>query len=331
VRFFVVFCLTCLILSVAFFADLISIPTAHAQDCQPAISTTSAPEPTPQPSTASVVINEVLTLPVHAQLYCTPTSSGTTPGGPWIELYNTQAQPFQLVHASLDSGPNTNPFLLVATSISAHGFIVVFPSSNTTFMSTFNSTLRLMLADTPTPLDEIKSLPVLQQDTSYARIPDGSSSWQITPDTTKTTTPTLGKSNNITLTTSTSQAQKKSTLKAKAQTLKKAPTQKATNNQASNQTQQSSSSSSQASTVNSTTPQLQPDWKAVRLPTRVATSISSDQTAPDLASITPITSSPDTLKKFALSLLTIALAAALWWCRKLFIKTRTQEKKQLRL
>jgi hypothetical protein len=270
------------------------------------------------------VINEVLTLPVHAQLYCTTplasqSSTDNLPAGPWIELYNTVAQPLQLTHVSLDSGPNTNPFTLATTSIPAHGFIVAFPSTNKNFMSTFALTLRLILSGSV--LDQVALPAPLLQDTSYARIPDGSSSWQITPNTTKNTITTVGESNNIALTAATPKTQKKSTSKATSQTPKKTSTPKSTSNQTSNQLQPSSSSSTQTSIANATTPQIQPNWQAVRLPTRVATSTASEQNTPDLAAtITPIASSPDTLKKIALSLLTIALASALWWCRKLFIK-----------
>lgn len=324
-RFFVIFCLTCLILSVTLFATLISIPSAHAQDCQPAVSTTSTPAVPPPSPTTSIVINEILLLPVHAQLYCTtpPTSQSSTdnlPAGPWIELYNTVAQPLQLTHVTLDSGLNTNPFTLATTSIPAHGFIVVFPSTNKNFMSTFGLTLRLMLNGSI--LDQVAFPISLLQDTSYARITDGSLSWQITPNTTNNTIPTIGESNNIALTAATPKTQKKSTSKATSQTPKKTSTPKSTSDQTSNQLQSSSSSSStQTSVANTTTPQIQPNWQEVRLPTRVATFTASEQTTPDLAAtITPIASSPDTLKKIALSLLTIALASALWWCRKLFIK-----------
>lgn len=319
-RFFVI---ACLILSVAFSSALIPTPTAQAQACLPDISAASTPEGTPQPSTELIVINEVLLLPIQAPLHCTtPLAVAQLPAGPWIELYNTQIQPFQLVHASLDGGPNTNAFTLTNTSIPAHSFIVVFPYINNAFVSTFTSKLRLLLNGII--LDQVElPLPLLAQDKSYARIPDGSPSWQITPNTGGTTSTTIGQSNNVTITIAkaTTQPQKKSTAIAKPKTAKQTSTTNATNKQTSNQAQQPSSSSSNSSTVKSQVPQLQPNWKLVRLPTQIAESTPTTPTTPDIPNTTRPPNTPDIPKKIAVSLLVITLALVLWWCRKLFFKT----------
>jgi hypothetical protein len=313
VRFFVVACLTCLILSVALFAVSLSPPMAHAQACQPDLSTTSTSVVTPQPSSTSIVINEVLLLPIQSQLYCTSplATQSQIPPGPWIELYNTLAQPLQLVHASLDSGPDTNAFTIINTSIAAHSFIVVFPSANSAFLNTSTSTLRLMLNGSS--LDHV-ILPTLRSDTSYARIPDGGV-WQTTPNTTGTTTPTIGQTNNapITIAKPTPQPQRKPTATTKPKTVKATET----NQQPSNQAQQPSS---QTPSVKSQMPQLQPDWKVVRLPTRVAEAASKTPTTPDIPNTSQSPNTPDIPKKIAISLIVIALALVLWWCRKLFFK-----------
>jgi hypothetical protein len=322
VRFFIIACLTCLILGIAFSGASLSIPIAHAQACLPDISATATPEATPQPSSASIVINEVLLLPIQAPLYCTTpfttqAQAPQLPAGPWIELYNTLTQPLQLVHASLDSGPNTNAFTLTNTSIPAQSFIVAFPSTNNAFISTFTSTLRLMLNGSV--LDQIV-LPIssLTQDTSYARIPDGSSSWQITPNPSQTTTTTIGQSNNPIIAKATPQPQKTSTVIAKQKSATKTPT----SNQTSKQTQQSSSTASNTSTIKPQVTQVQPNWKLVRLPTQIAKSTpTATPTSPNIANTILSPNAPDLPKKIIASLLVIALAFVLWWCRKLFLKT----------
>jgi hypothetical protein len=311
VRFFTIACLTCLILSVAFFDVLLSPTVAHAQACLPVISDSATPtatpqQATPQSSSPSIVINEVLPLPRLAQLNCTLDSA--VPDGPWVELYNTQAQPQQLVHAFLESGSNTNPFLITNTYIPAHGFIVVFPSTDSTFISTLTSTLKLKLNDTLLNQVDLPTSP-LPQDTSYARIPDGDPSWTIF------TAPTIGQSNNPVIATATPQPQKKPTTVATPKTEKKTPT----NNSTSKQTQPSSSSSSPTSSMKSQMPQLQPNWKAVNLPTQIATSTPTSTNVSSMADTIHIPDTPDILKKLAISLLIIALALVLWWCRKLFI------------
>jgi cobalamin biosynthesis Mg chelatase CobN len=167
------------------------------------------------------------------------------------------------------------------------------------------------------PLDQINlPTPSLKSDTSYARIPDGSASWQITPNTAETTTPTIGQSNNIAITiaTATPQPQKKPTATAKPKTLKET----GTNKQTSNQAQQPSSS--QTSSAKSQMPQLQPDWKIVRLPTRIAESTPKTPTTPDIPNTSQPLNTPDIPKKIAISVLVIVLALVLWGCRKLFFK-----------
>jgi hypothetical protein len=93
-------------------------------------------------------------------------------------LYNPQSQAYNLyaAHASFDTGPNTLPFYLpLGAVIAPHGYLVLFPSM---FSGTLiKANLRLIIAGVT--IDQV-TIPSLTIDQSYARIPDGSNSWQIT-------------------------------------------------------------------------------------------------------------------------------------------------------
>ncbi len=134
-------------------------------------------------------INEVLLAP-RTIWNCSELSKPTTQNNDvWIELYNAQSQPFDLyaVHTSIDSGPNTNAFYLPSGSaLAAHSFLVVFPRTSETFTRTQDHTLRLLI--TGIVIDTV-TVPTLLPDQSYARVPDGSTHWQIT------NTPTIDTSN----------------------------------------------------------------------------------------------------------------------------------------
>src|SRR5580700_10528592 len=113
---------------------------ATGHGCAPATPPGIPGSPAPAPAVASViVINEVLFSP-HSTWNCSETS-GTyfTTTDSWIELYNTQNQPYNLysAHAYIDSGPNTNFYIFpFAASIAAHGYLVVFPLTNPKFEET---------------------------------------------------------------------------------------------------------------------------------------------------------------------------------------------------
>jgi hypothetical protein len=146
--------------------------------------------PSPAPAAGGViVINEVLLSP-HSTWNCSEqpgTYFDTTDS--WIELYNTQNYPYNLysAHATIDSGPNTNPFYFpFGASIAAHSYLVVFPRTNQGFTSTETSTLRLVISNVV--LDQV-TVPPLLADQSYARTSDGASSWGVT------STPTIDASN----------------------------------------------------------------------------------------------------------------------------------------
>lgn len=158
----------------------------------------AVPGPLFQPAATqgSLYINEVLLTP-HSTWNCSELGVYTATNDTWVELYNPQSQPLDLyaVHASIDSGPNTNVFYLpFGSAIAAHGYLVVFPRTDMSFVATETSTWRLLISGTP--IDEVKT-PSLGEDQSYARIPDGSSVWQIT------TAPTIDTSNALILATPT--------------------------------------------------------------------------------------------------------------------------------
>jgi hypothetical protein len=147
--------------------------------------------PSPAPAAGGViVINEVLLNP-HSTWNCSEqpgTYFNTTDS--WLELYDTQNYPYNLysAHATIDSGPNTNSFYFpFGASIAAHGYLVVFPRTNSGFAATETSTLRLVISGVV--LDQV-TIPTLGPDQSYARTADGASSWALT------STPTIDASND---------------------------------------------------------------------------------------------------------------------------------------
>ncbi|HEV2582831.1 MAG TPA: hypothetical protein VGT44_18375, partial [Ktedonobacteraceae bacterium] len=156
-----------------------------------------APPPVPgspvsPPATPGIVVfNEILTNPGSNWNCAEQGGAYTIMSDSWVELYNPQNQPFNLyeVHAYIDDGPNTFRFYLpFGAAIAPHGFLVVFPNSaaNSTLLA--GSNLRLMFATSSAAIDEV-SFPGLAVNDAYARIPDGSPTWEIT------TTPTIDSSN----------------------------------------------------------------------------------------------------------------------------------------
>ncbi len=247
------------------------------------------------PSTqyGTLLINEVLTLP-HSTWNCSESGTYTQPDDGWVELYNPQNRPFDLysVHSSLDSGPNTNSFYFpFGSAIAAHGYLVVFPSTSETFLSTEGAVLRLIINDVV--IDEI-NIPRLGEDQSYARIADGSSIWQVTSN------PTIDASNAL----------------AQRATPTPNPSKSSSSGYESggNHTSTASGATHQALVDGS-----QPDWRILQLPT------SASNTPVALAS-TEVAATPpqpsnnmDIPHKVVLTLLVVALALTLLWGMKLFI------------
>ncbi|MBE3561121.1 MAG: hypothetical protein IMW89_18155 [Ktedonobacteraceae bacterium] len=140
---------------------------------------------TPSPVPGVVLINEVLTSPGR-NWECTPPDPAT-PFKAWAELYNPSDQPLDLhaAHTIIEREPpgsNTRYLLPLGTIIAAHGFLVTFFPADSAI-----SRMRLLMGDSE--IDTI-TFPPLVTDQSYARTPDGSTTWQAS------TMPTIGISNN---------------------------------------------------------------------------------------------------------------------------------------
>ena len=196
-RFVVGFVLLCLcafsISAGIFYTPVLASTGGHgcASPVPPGVPGSPAPAPA---APGIIVINEVLLAP-HSTWNCSETS-GTyfAASDSWIEFYNTQNDPYNLytAHATIDSGPNTNPYYFpFAASIAAHGYLVVFPYVNGSFSATKTSAFRLLISNVV--IDQV-TVPALGPDQSYARTSDGAPTWEIT------STPTIDASNTSLIT-----------------------------------------------------------------------------------------------------------------------------------
>jgi hypothetical protein len=178
-RFVVIACVMVLLVSNAVTLPVLSA-TQHG--CAPATPPPVAgplvqPDPTPQ----VIFLNEVLTNP--ASIWnCSELGTSSTGNDAWVELYNPQGQAFDLyaVHSYLDTGPNTTPFYFpLGSAIAAHGFFVVFPPQSIFApLLSANGSLTLRFLINSALVDQVTLIPLLP-DTSYARVPDGGSTWQV--------------------------------------------------------------------------------------------------------------------------------------------------------
>ena len=244
---------------------------------------------TPPATPGIVVINEILNNPDSAWNCAEPAGSFTLATDSWVELYNPQNQPFNLyaARASLDDGPNTPSFHFpFGAAIAARGYFVVFPDSYTGMLN--GGGLGLQLTFGGTVIDQV-STPTLPADNAYARIPDGSTNWQITNN------PTIDASN--------------------------LPSTPITSTPVTTKT--SSGNGSGSTGTGDTTPTLvtgkQPGWEKLQLPAvdSAATPISnSPLVASPIAS--PISSAWDVQRRIILTVLVVALALSLFWCWKQF-------------
>jgi hypothetical protein len=199
---------------------------------------------------------------------------------------NPQNQPFNLyvVHAYLDSGPNTTIYYLpFGSAIPAHGFLVVFPRTVGNFAPEPAPTIRLLIASTT--IDEVE-VPQLAADQSYARPMDGASKWQVS------NTPTIDASNNSSAISST-------------------PTSPSTS--AGHKGYTSGNGNNDAPFASGT----QPAWSKLRLPTPAPFPTSSISSTP-LPSSPPAVISSDLPRRIAMTVLAVMLALALFLCWRLF-------------
>jgi hypothetical protein len=130
-----------------------------------------------QTSPGLVLINEALSQPASNWNCSEPNKTFTTQNDGWVEFYNPQNQAFDLyaAHAriSLDGG-STYIYFAFGTAIAADGFLVVFPQYNQTIAS--SPPWNIILSVSGTIIDQA-TMPQLQADQSYARVPDGSTNW----------------------------------------------------------------------------------------------------------------------------------------------------------
>jgi len=281
-RFFIASLLVALFLN----ANISLASPASMHPCAPPIPQTVPGSPIPAPAVpGKLLINEVLTNPNSTWNCSEINQTFSLANDSWIELYNPQDQPYNLyeAHASFDTGPNTLPYYLpLGASIAAHGHLVLFPGSYTGALIT-GADLRLIIAGII--IDSV-NIPALPRDQSYARIPDGSNSWQIT------NTPTIGASNM-------------------ASHLSTTPTASSSG--------QGPGGYGKAALTPTLTTGTQTAWSNLQFPTPVAP-IATTTLVVNSTSITPqpINNEGDTLRRILLPTLEVALALILFWFWRLF-------------
>jgi len=261
--------------------------TVHG--CAPPVPPLIPGSPAPPPATPGIVlINEVLNNP-HSTWNCAEPATTKPPlTDSWVELYNPQNQPFNLyaAHTSFDSGPNTFTFHFpFGASIAAHGYLVVFPDIYSGMLSAGNL-IRLTIGGIV--IDQL-SIPALAADNSFARMPDGSTNWQITMK------PTIDASNSSTL---------------------PATSTPVSTQGSSNSGSGSNGSGNAPSTVVSG---KQPAWAKLQLPANTALE-TPVATSPLASSPTALSTNGawDTTRRILLTVLVVALSLSLFCCWKLY-------------
>ncbi|HLG78810.1 MAG TPA: hypothetical protein VKX46_20530 [Ktedonobacteraceae bacterium] len=329
-RFTVILCSALLVLSVTSF----HVFAAPAHGCMPTTPPAVTGTPVPPPVMAGVLfINEVLTF-AGTRWDC---PNADVPPSLWVELYNPQDQPLDLysLHSNLDSGPDSNKYYVpFGAAVPAHGYLVLFPPGNTFGAALLNGsfTLRFMIGNTP--MDQVV-VPQLAMDTSYARLPDGSATWQITA------TPTIGASNTSLLPTATptDTTTRRHSDTPTATTTRKptpTPTSKPSGSAGSTHTTYSTtptapgpdqtSSTADVTDANSTPAATQVAWNTLQMPDATpsppaSTNTTTLSTSSGSPADTP-TSPPPPLNRILLSVGALALALGLFWSWRRFFATR---------
>jgi hypothetical protein len=285
---FVLILLATFLLSSHFSVHATYISSSSTHSCASPIPQPVSGSPSPALSVAGkILINEVLTLPGSRWNCSEPPNVYSTTNDSWIELFNPQNQPYNLYtsHATIDSGPGTTPFYLpLGSSIAPHAYLILFPS---TFSGSHIITNVRLLIEGIT-IDQVE-IPTLHVDQSFARVPDGSNTWQIT------TSPTIDANNNILL-----------------PVVVTTPTASLPNKSA------SGSNNSSSTLVPATGTHTA--WKNLQFPTpaSIETPSSKPTTSYVTPSPTPMTDTWDTPHRFIITVIIIALAITLSWCWRLF-------------
>ncbi len=299
----------------------------NCQDPLPPQPSETATTTVPTDLPGTIFINEFLTNPTF-QWNCADSTSGEE--NIWIELYSSRDQPVNLyeLHTLLEvrSGM-TGLRLPFGSTIPAHGFLTIFPFYHSDQPLGAITELRLVTPDTT--IDEV-TIPTqpLAPDTSYARIPDGSSHWEVT------NTPTINASNVPVYTTEASQ--KSSTAEKRTSTSqassshtssKNTPTPKETktpSTKKSSGTKEATSpiASTNGTEIRSSDEGKQPTWSALNFPGAASATEDSSDTTQRASPLTPSESPPPSqqrdnpLGKVFLTLLVIAGTFASWWGRR---------------
>lgn len=302
-RFLVVLCLTFLVVSVTISHAFATARHGCAPLVPPAVPGSLVQPP---PVQGLLSINEVLL--TSRSLWGCP-DAGTPPldTDMWVEIYNPQAQPFDLfsAHTSLDSGPNSKPFYFpFGAAIAPHAFLVVFPHTSLFFSSTETPTLRLLIAGVT--IDQI-IVPSLGVDQSYARVPNGSNSWQITSQ------PTIDASNNpANSSTPTPRSHHKTT---------KPPTKTSTKGKTSKNTTDNTSDGTNSPALENGT---QPTWTALQLPGPTATPPIQPISPASTVVAPPGNDTGDVPQKILLTTGAVVLPLLLLLWRRLFTKRKKE-------
>jgi len=266
-----------------------TIKSAHG--CAPPIPPAVPGSPAPAPATPGIIlINEVLLVP-HSVWNCSEAKTYSVITDAWIELYNPQNQPFNLYasRATIDTGPNSVPYYFpFGSAIAPNGFLVLFPGKlfSSLFLGSPSPEMTLRLVIGGVAIDQV-TVPSLAPDQSYARIPDGGSTWELTGS------PTIGASN--------------------------------TGSQSSSSTSSGSSGSGSGNSPQALVNGTQPAWSSLTLPSSTSATATPDNSSqnntPQTFSSTPTTptNTPSDLpRRILLTVLVIALALSLFWCWRLF-------------
>lgn len=144
-----------------------------APDVPPVVSDTIPAQALP----GSVLINEVVSQPKSGWNCSEPSGVFSQEKDSWIEFFNPQNRALDLyaAHALLSlNGGATTMYFPFGTSIAADSFLVIFPLEKQT--SPAPASWNITLSIDGTTIDQAV-IPLLQPDQSYARVPDGSTTW----------------------------------------------------------------------------------------------------------------------------------------------------------
>ena len=271
------------------FSTLISHASpATVHGCAPLIPPSVPGSPLPAPAIpGKLLLNEILSLPGSRWNCSDPQNTYSIANDSWIELYNSQNQSYNLyaAHATFEIGSSTKPFYLPLGSVIApHGYLVLFLSM---FSGTpINANARLLIGGVTVDQVDIPSLPV---DQSFARIPDGSSSWRIT------ITPTIDASNNI--------SQPNPLVSPTVSSHNQGPT-----------------GSGYATSTSAPISYTQTAWSSLQFPTPafIETPVTKSATVSTSSLPTPVNDGWDTPHRILITTLVVALVLMLFWCWRLF-------------